>query len=265
MTGKRFFVEPLPSGEPGSETVVRGPAAHHMARVMRLRAGDSVILQDGRGGAREAILAWVGASEVGLTLGRAVFERRERFVPITLALAYAKSDRLDLAVRQAVELGAARLDFFRAARSQYALDASRGRRRLDRWKRIAEEALCQCGWNWLPELQLHDRLETWLETLGNAAESLKLVAMEKRAARDLLETWNRFRSISSLVLAVGPEGGWSDEEAGLFRAAGFHEVGLGPRILRVETAATVFLAAAQMLWGDLVDRGRRDVERFRRS
>ncbi|SMC25215.1 16S rRNA (uracil1498-N3)-methyltransferase [Desulfacinum hydrothermale DSM 13146] len=249
MTRRRFFHEDLSPGQ--GEIVLDGKTSHHLLRVLRMGPGARVELCNGRG-------LSVRARIVAGRKGRAVaVEEAARIVPpnpvsLCLAVPLAKSDRMDLVVRQAVELGVTGLLIFRARRSQYHLEGDRKQKRLARYGKIAQEALCQCGRAWLPDLDMVDGLEHLLERVARTegGEPMALVASEVEPRRSLLSVWRERPTARRLVGAVGPEGGWADEELEMFRERGFIPVSLGAHVLRFETACVAMAAGVQLLWGE---------------
>lgn len=262
MTRKRFFACGVDAGD--ELVVLKGQTAHHVVSVLRLRAGDSIETSDGDGNAWRGIIKEIGSGEVRIQLIERIEAGSESPVHLTLALSFSRMDRMDLALRQATELGASRFVAFRSRRSQYGLNQSQIASRLERWRKIAREALCQCGRIKLPEiLVLTDVVEfisavhAWEEDGG---ESLKMLALEETGRQSVFSVRRSVPAARQAFAVVGPEGGWEREEVDRFDKAGFHKVHLGPRILRLETAATVFLAAVQLLWGDLGDNSAEGLE-----
>jgi 16S rRNA (uracil1498-N3)-methyltransferase len=252
MSGRCFFIGRV---EPGQDCVLLDErASHHTETVLRLKTGDCVELRDGCGNAWQGEIAQTGGGAVRVRLGTQCALEVESRLELTLAIALGKQDRMDVVVRQATELGVTRLVAFRAERSQYGLSGEQTERRLFRWIKIAQGALCQCGRTRLPELiylpgvqELVARSELWQEGPGGL---LKVVAREEERRQSLMELLGRLPHCRQILAVVGPEGGWTREEEARFFSAGFHPVHLGPRILRLETAAVALLSLAQLLWGD---------------
>lgn len=252
MTRRCFFVEQV---DPDCQLVViTGATAHHMQDVLRLPSGAEVELCDGRGN------GWTGAivkNEKGAVHVRLLSSKtlgNESPLDLILAMALARSDRMELVVRQATELGVARFVAYPSSRSQYSLSSAQMDKRRQRWLKIAQEAICQCGRGKLPEVHIAadfaDFLR-WVEANVNRDQALRLAAMEGERRTSLGDVWRAFPACRQLLTVVGPEGGWSEQEWSAFTRAGFHQVHLGPRILRLETAAIALITLAQHLWGDL--------------
>lgn len=253
MTHRRFFCDRIEEGSDG--IVLTGAEARHAASALRLHAGDEVELRDGSGAGWTGVISEVkgGAVHVRLTGRREL--GAESPLDLTLALAYARPERMEIALRQATELGAARIAVFRAERSQYGLSGEKAEKREERWRKIVHAALCQCGRARAPELAFLSSVDDLLTgpeewRIGAGDDGLGILALESEREESLLSLWRGFPSQRRVMVAVGPEGGWTQGEMERFLKAGFHKVHLGPRVLRLETAAAAFVAAAQLLWGD---------------
>ncbi len=253
MTRKCFLIE----DEDLDAEVVTLPddVAHHLRKVLRLRPGDRIELRDGRGNGWSAVIREMKGRGVRVAVGEKLSVCNESPLMLTLALAFSRSDRMELALRQATELGVQRFVAFGAERSDYHLPGAQTEHRKERWQKIMREALCQCGRMKLPEIfilegasELMARAASWEATEGKA---LKILAREEADRQSLFALFEMQPACRKMLVVVGPEGGWSKGEAEQFVGAGFYPVHLGPRTLRLETAAVALLAAAQLLWGDL--------------
>ncbi len=240
MTSKRpprFFV----AGEAIAEgrALLRGEERHHL-RVRRLRPGARVELFDDRGRVFDAVVNSVAGDQVELAVVEKGVAARESPLDLTLAVASLKADKIDLVVEKATELGVTRVVLFSCRR---ALGGS-GPARVERWRRIATSAAKQCGRSRVPAIEGPEPLSH----LAGRQADLKLVCWEDAGAAAALPPPG---AATSVLIAVGPEGGFDGEEVGELQRAGFRAVSLGPRILRGETAAIVAAALAQRHWGDL--------------
>jgi 16S rRNA (uracil1498-N3)-methyltransferase len=219
-------------------------AAHrHLVKVLRLGAGAAIRVFDGEGWERDACIERVGKSSLEVSLGE-----RRRLLPapcaITLLQAVPRRDRMDLIVQKTTELGIARIV---PVLSQHGM-ARPPQGRSRRWQVIAEEAARQSGRADVPAVSEPLALEVALAELGNGGEPRYLL-WEGERARPL------YRALAPgaqrVALLVGPEGGFSSAEIRSCDRAGFESVGLGPRILRTETAAIVAVALTQASAGGL--------------
>ncbi len=239
MISRFFFPDRLP--EMGS---VRLPEAlaHHATRVLRLRDGDAVVLFDGHGGEVPARLQGQGR-EWFAVLGEARAVDRESPLELVLVQALASGDKMDWIVQKAVELGARAVVPVEAERSVLRLSGERAARRVEHWRQVAVAACEQCGRDRVPEVAPLTGLRDYLAAARGATRLLLDPAHGAPLA-------GLPPPAGALHFLIGPEGGWSEPELAACRAADCIPVGLGPRVLRTETAGLAVLAAAQALWGD---------------
>ncbi len=242
----RFFLPGLK--EPGQVVSLRGEELHHLRRVLRLRAGDEVALFDGEGRGFAGRIAGLSGSEATIVLGAE--EPRERESPLDLALlpALSKGEKFDWVVQKATELGVREIQPLLTDRGDVRPAGDRGARKAERWRRIALEACKQSGRTRLPRIHEPRDLASALVlppgTLGVALDP-------EGPGEETPGLEARLGGAGGVRLAVGPEGGWSPAERDLLRERGFLLLGLGPRVLRTETAAIVSTALFQFLAGDL--------------
>lgn len=258
MTRKRFWVERIESGQ--EEVILAGQTARHAASVLRMSVGDRLEIVDGSGREWLARIESLGKSGVCVRLLTERLASGESPLELTLGLAFSRSEKMDQVVRQATELGVSRMVAFRARRSQYGLErASRGRKR-ERWEKIIREALCQCRRQKEPECVMLADVEALLGQADRwappGADSLRILAAEDGGRKSLMDLQRGSPFCMSFLTVIGPEGGWTEDEARCFERAGFLSTTLGPRILRLETAAVALVASIQLLWGDLGAPGR---------
>ena len=209
-----------------TEVRLTGARARRLSGVLRLRPGAALRVFDGRGAERMARVLRSGRAVATLELREVVAPLPEPRVAVTLACAFPRGARGDWIVEKTTELGVARIVPLRSDRSVLAA----GRGRLARWRRVAIEAAEQCGRAVVPELG-GEPLPGALQLVADREPGVRVRAALDGAA-----------GTATVALFVGPEGGWSDRERELHAAAGRVAVTLGPRTLRVETAAVVGVA-----------------------
>ncbi len=226
---------------------IAGDALHYLARVLRLGPGDELEVFDGAGRVFAARLASLDEDEAIVELGPA---REAPVAPrITLAQGIAKGDKMDLVVQKATELGVARVVPLQLERCVVRLDAARGADRAKRWQRIADEAARQSGRADVPAIDAPASLERFLADAASRGEQAAVLWEEEGSAR--LGPWIASHLGEPMALVIGPEGGLSAAEVETIRGAGGMVVGLGPRILRTETAGLAALSVAMHLAGEL--------------
>lgn len=241
MNARRFFVDvPVRSG---TLIALDRADAHHIARVLRLQAGDSILLA-GDGAVWESKIVEVrGNRVVARVTQRADESGGELPVRVTVLQALAKGNKVDDVIEKVIELGAQRIVPFYSERSYGRATAAR----LGRWRRLARSAAQQSRRRILPQVA---EARTWIEALAEFGRDADLVvAYEQAESGSLAPALARCAPDGPLTIAVGPEGGFTPTEIEAARAAGASLVSLGPTILRTETAAPALLAAIAALRG----------------
>lgn len=232
----RYFVETRITSD---RATLAGAEAHHLAHVMRAKAGTPVVLFDGSGVEFRARVQRVGRLEVELAVVSRADVNRELAWQLTLGVALPKGVRQRWLVEKATELGVTRLVPLQTARGV----TQPGAKALGRLRRVVVEASKQCGRNRLLDVT---QPQTWADFLAGADLWAGWRAIADpggtQPASSLVATPSAGECGDSLVLAVGPEGGFTAAELAVARANGWHVLHLGPRVLRVETAA-ICLAA----------------------
>lgn len=241
MSTHRFHV---PEAAPGARVVLPEHSAHHARDVLRLREGAAVRLFDGAGAEFEAVLDSVSRKGVSARITGRAEPRAESPLRVVLAVSPLRGDRMELVVQKATELGVAEIRPVITARTDAAARPALQGSRQERWDKVASGAAEQCGRAVVPLVAPTTTLGTLLE---EPFAGLKLFFLERSAP----STLSALPRPTEVLMLVGPAGGWEEAERERATAAGFVAAGLGPRILRAETAALAALSAVQVLWGDL--------------
>lgn len=244
---RRFFVE----GFAESAATLRGDSADHLGRVLRAEAGQLYELSDGKNvwlaRIERIALPKRGESRIEFTLIEPL-AAREPALQISLMLSIVKFERFEWCLEKATELGVSEIVPMAAARADKPLIAA-APKRLDRWQKIALEAAQQSRQLRPPTLltPIPPR-----EAFAECAAACKIMLSERPDAPSLRGALDQFRVAPEPIasteravhaaIAIGPEGGWTDDEFASARAAGFAEASLGERILRTETAVIAALA-----------------------
>jgi 16S rRNA (uracil1498-N3)-methyltransferase len=237
----RLFVPPAQLA--GSAKVkLTAAQSRHLVAVLRLAPGAEIEVFDG-GGARFRARLDGDELEIGARL-----PAEARPVDVILAQSLAKGEKMDLIVQKATELGASRIVAFASEHSVPRLDARRGAERAERWQRIAQEAARQCGRADVPRV---DAPIDWGALVSLAREDQERRPLLLDASEREVRLGAAARGVSKLLLAVGPEGGFSREELQSATQSGFTAVALGPLVLRTETAGLAALAVVLHVHGAL--------------
>jgi 16S rRNA (uracil1498-N3)-methyltransferase len=240
----RFARFHVPEAAPGARLVLPAHSAHHAREALRLRAGAAVRVFDGRGGEYEATVDQVSRQTVSLHLGGPVSPFPESPLTLVLAVPPLKGDRMETVIEKATELGVTEVWPVVTARTDAAGRPALDGSRQERWERVASGAAEQCGRAVVPAIAPAMTLD---DLLRSPLPERRLVFTTTGAAPPL----PGLARPQSLLLLVGPPGGWEPAETDRLAAAGVEFASLGPRTLRTETAAIAAVAAAQLLWGDL--------------
>lgn len=237
----------------GRETVVLdAQAAHYVQKVLRLRAGDRVVLFDGHGGEYHGVLATTGAGAAVRIDAFRPDDRNLAGLEVTLWQAVCRGNRMDNALEKATELGVSRIVPLLSERVVVKLRGERGDSRRDHWQRVVDAACEQCGLNRVPEVAapvaLRDALVAERARQRPAPFTTLHWLLHHNATQHLATVAaGRVQPPLDLTLAVGPEGGFDDGEIALLQSEGFAAVAMGPRVLRADTAAPAALAMLQAL------------------
>ncbi|MEE4278933.1 MAG: 16S rRNA (uracil(1498)-N(3))-methyltransferase [Halieaceae bacterium] len=244
MLRPRFFTGEVL--DVGASLRLEAEPSRHIARALRMRAGDRLCLfgGDGREATAEIVAIERNTVEVRVLELREI--DRESPLRITLAIGLSRGDRMDTVVQKATELGAAAIWPLTSAHTGVRLDGPRLQRKLEHWRRIALSACEQCGRNALPAIESVREFGAVLDAVRAVGDARKLMLHPENASEPAVDD----ASTSELILLVGPEGGFSADEVARAIEAGFQGLRLGPRILRTETAPLAAIAVAQARWGD---------------
>jgi 16S rRNA (uracil1498-N3)-methyltransferase len=229
----------------GRRLNVEGSAGNHIARVLRLRAGDALTLFNGQGGEYAGSIEEIRRDTVVVS----VLERREvdRESPyqLTLAQGISRGERMDWVVQKATELGVWRIAPIFTERSVVQLDEKQASRKIQHWRSIAVAACEQSGRNRVPEITQPVGLYEMLEHRRSSGTALLLSPSAPLRIADIANAG------ADTTVLIGPEGGLADVEQEAAVKSGFTPVRLGPRVLRTETAAVCALTLLQQKFGDL--------------
>ncbi len=251
----------------GKKAVIKGQDAKHLANVMRLSPGTELEICDGQGRDFKTEIRTISSSAVTLEIIKELSYSSESPAYIIFAQGMLKDKKMDMLVRHLTELGIAEWIPFFAERSVPKPNLEKIRKRQERWKRIAREALNQCGRSVVPyigmPLQFNELIQAYDDTCvqkiifwEKASCPIDVIRdKEKKESADKIKTnsgseQNNNKPEKKIIILTGPEGGFADDEIKLARQNGFKACSLGPRILRAETASIAACALVQNIFGD---------------
>jgi 16S rRNA (uracil1498-N3)-methyltransferase len=247
---QRYFLRP--EQFQGQTVTIEGDDSHHLQRVMRAEIGDEVICSNGVD--REALVR-ITALDKGVVTGMAVHELTMAAEPeaqVWIAQSLPKGDKMETVIQKGTEIGAARFLPFLSERTIVHYDAKKEAKRTERWQKIAKEAAEQAHRNRVPDIV---PVLSWKQLLGQAEQvDAAWICYEKEDGKQLRTAIREALASATkgtFLLAVGPEGGFTEQEIEQAEAAGFVSVSLGKRILRTETAGMVGLTCLLYETGEM--------------
>ncbi|MFQ5850965.1 MAG: 16S rRNA (uracil(1498)-N(3))-methyltransferase [Candidatus Binatia bacterium] len=247
MSIPRFYVSKEKiQGKMGS---IDGSELEHMRKVLRLRPGQGVILFDSEGWEHEAVIQSYTAGVAEVEILRSNQPRRESPLDIILVQAIGKGEKMDWVVEKATELGVRCIVPFFSTYTIPRLDAKKIEQRHARWEKIALNAAKQSGRTRIPEIHKLSEFGSLVRRPWSC--DLKLLFWERASDGGFHRVREERRHLDSILLVIGPEGGFTSEEVAHALDQDFQAVQLGKRLLRTETAALGALSIIQFLWGDM--------------
>ncbi len=247
----RFFLED--AAEVGDEVCLTAADSRHLSRVLRRKAGSTIQVVSANRLFEAELLAVAPEQPVRVRLLREDAAYGEAGLELVLLQGLAKGERMEIVLQKAVELGAARIVPVACERSVVRLAGERAAAKQQRWQKIADAAAKQCGRTRLVEVSLPMGLR---EALQSLPEDCRILMPWEEAdgsgvGCSLRRALREEPTPGAAALIIGPEGGFTPEEAALAESFGARLVTLGKRILRTETAAIAAMAVVMYEWGDL--------------
>jgi 16S rRNA (uracil1498-N3)-methyltransferase len=240
---QRYFVKKSTNDH---QFIIDDEDRHHIIKVMRMQIGECIICVDPEGKIAECKIAEITDNQIVVDVVQWKEEISELPIFVTIASGLPKGDKLDWIVQKGTELGAYEFLPFAAARSVVKWDEKKATKKVERWQKIAKEAAEQSHRAIMPDVVSPVSFKTLLQK--SKQYDFKLVAFEDESRNGETSTFastlKKMQKGESLLLLFGPEGGLSQGEIQLLKENDFAVCGLGPRILRTETAPLYALAAA---------------------
>ncbi|OYD07655.1 16S rRNA (uracil(1498)-N(3))-methyltransferase [Paludifilum halophilum] len=233
---QRYFINPDQVSD--GQIEIYGDDIHHVKNVMRLSAGDCIICCDGEGIDYRVRIQQVEDHRILCRIEERFLSEGEPKLRITVAQSLPKREKMEWVIQKGTELGADRFQPFTSARTVVKLDGKKASKRRERWRRIAKEAAEQAHRGRIPVVE---PLLDWNGLLQSFTAYDRVFFAYEKGGHPLKEV-AKFPSDASLLLVIGPEGGFPESEAEEAKAAGAVSIHLGPRILRAETAPLALLA-----------------------
>jgi 16S rRNA (uracil1498-N3)-methyltransferase len=222
-------------------------AATHVARVLRLKSDDQIIVFNGEGGEYPGVIEAVDKRSVTVRLGAQQQTVTESPLHITMVQGVSRGERMDYTLQKSVELGVSEIYPVTTQHIALHMDTVRAQKKQSHWQGVVNSACEQSGRDAVPTVHALQSLRACMEGLAANKATLRIV-LDHRAASTFSSI--DVGSAGRIVFVAGPEGGLSEEERQWLIAKGFTAIAMGPRILRTETAAIAAIAIMQARWGD---------------
>ncbi|UOQ86050.1 16S rRNA (uracil(1498)-N(3))-methyltransferase [Gracilibacillus salinarum] len=240
---QRYFIDSTRWDD--NEVKITDEDFHHVVHVMRMQEGDSFIANHPDQSAARCKITSVDESQVVAEVEEWLEETKELPVDITVAQGLPKGDKWELVLQKGTELGAGRFVPFQAARSVVKWDTKKQQKKVARWQKIVKEASEQAHRNKVPDIDPVLSVKDFVKL--SASYDWKFFAYEETARQHptvkLHHYFSQIEEGQSVLICIGPEGGFDQDEAITLKENGFQAIRLGPRILRTETAPLYVLAS----------------------
>ena len=231
-----------------ANAVITGQDAKHIAKVLRMRPKDKLLFTNGRGIDFNSIITSISPEKVQLEIMESNKSKFESPVQITLFQGMLKDKKMDTLVRHLTELGISEWTPLYCERAIPKPDTKKLDARIKRWEKITKEALKQCNRSILPII---NKPVTFSDMIKHTSSSDLKIAFWENAIVPINKLSRNKENIKNICILIGPEGGFSKEEAELAKDAEFSICSLGPRILRAETASITACSLIQHYFGDI--------------
>ncbi len=240
---KRLFLEPEKILR--DRAIIDGTNVRYLTNVLRSSIGDELTLLDGLGKGYKGKIVSIGRDKIDVQITKAFEINTESSLDITIAQGIPKADKMEIIIQKATELGVKKIV---PLITQRAVVRTKKPVRLERWSKIATSSAQQSGRSKIP---LIDSITGYKEFLSRELSGVKMIFYEGRVKKGIKEFLRELTAVKEITFLVGPEGGFTEEEVGMAIKKGFTPVGLGPRILRTETAGITALSILQYELGDM--------------
>lgn len=238
---QRYFVDP--NFFSGNKVTIVGDDAHHITKVLRYNIGDKIICCNNNGLNVISEIIHINSEKVECNILSVIEQDHEPTAKITLAQGLPKSDKMDFIIQKGTEIGVTTFLPFNSDRTIVQLNDHKEQKKIERWGKIAKEAAEQSHRSKIPNIL---PVSGYKDLLENINKSFSLIAYEKENSTTLFQAIEQFPDLKEILLIIGPEGGFTDQEVELAKEQGAISISLGKRILRTETAGLV--GAANILF-----------------
>ncbi len=231
----------------GGTIILDAQSATHIAKVLRLKPSDQIIVFNGQGGEYTGVIEATGKREVIVKLLSHEERATESPLFISLVQGVSRGERMDYTLQKSVELGVSAIYPVTTQHMAVHLEENRAQKKQSHWQGVVNSACEQSGRVVMPAVHAVQTLQHCVDKIS-AIKDQSMVVLDHRSTVSLVNLDLNHKS--RVAIFAGPEGGWSAEERMWLMESGAIAVAMGPRILRTETAALAAIAILQALWGD---------------
>jgi len=224
----------------GSSIALPDDLAHYLRNVMRLSAGDTIVLFNGTGGEFRCHIKQLARRHSSCLIESFSDINREINCKVHIVQAACRSEKIETVLQKATELGAASFQIVKSERSSLKLDGEKLNKRIQRWQKIIIEAVEQSGRTAVPTIN-------WHHALSEIRHHGRCFTLHPDAGTSWRQQQQSIADATVITLAIGPEGGWNARDLDTLSQNEFQALSFGPRVMRTETAAPALLAAIQAL------------------
>ncbi len=247
---RRFYIEKRTDKD--QVVFIEGSDANHITNVLRHKIGDKIALFDGAGFTYSCVITGQKKNSVEIRVDEKIKSLKDPDTEIIIAQSFLKDKKMDVLVRQLTELGMTKWIPFFSKRSIPNPDKKRLKKRDERWKKITFEAVKQCERGLIPEIHEVISFDELMEYSDQCDLKIIFWESEKFTFESFISTTKK--DYKKIMIILGPEGGFSEEEVEKAKKNGFVSVSLGPRILRTETASLAACTLIQYFFGDIANK-----------
>ncbi len=227
---------------PQKEVRISDKDAHYLINVLRLKKADLLHILDDRGNVHSAEIISINKKEVIAKIKGTEKVNTESSLKLILVQSILKGEKMDLVIQKATELGVKEIYPVISSRT-----IARSTEKYERWHKIAKESVRQCGRTEIPAIHKPILFEDFLRLMDERFKGFIFYEDSKKGLKEIIPA----QRVSQIYCIMGPEGGFSPDEINMAASKGFIQAGLGPRILRAETATITALGLLQFIYGDL--------------
>ncbi len=237
--------------------------SHYLVTVLRIKVASPLIVFDGHGNCAHATVTRADKKHAVVQIGNRLESDTTSPLRTHLGVCLLRGERMDASIQKSVECGVSHIALLTSERTEAKIDSARIEKRMQHWRKVMISACEQSGQNTLPTLQAPIGFEQWcqhldcthkfiLDPAGTAGLATGMHGCQPQSTSSISQPDATLSPLpTSVALAIGPEGGFSDREQAIAGDAGFHRWRIGPRVLRAETAPVVALTLLQYHWGDM--------------